>query len=69
MGITNKTLNSIQTKLITQGHPFNCGGKDVIICVTGNPGFIEFYTEFCEELHRSTDLPVCIIGNSLNIYF
>ncbi|XP_014356539.2 lipid droplet-associated hydrolase [Papilio machaon] len=64
MSFINKTLNSIRTNLITQGDPFNCDGKDVIICITGNPGFIEFYTEFSEELYRSTDLPVCIIGHA-----
>lgn len=60
--LISKTLNNVQTSLIIHGNPFNCEGKDVIICVTGNPGIIDFYTEFGEELHKNTGLAVCVIG-------
>lgn len=56
------TLNNIQTHIITWGDPFDCGGQDVIVCITGNPGITDFYTEFGSELYKNTGLPVCIIG-------
>lgn len=59
------TLNHIQTHVITYGDPFNCNGKDVIVCITGNPGIPDFYIEFADELHKSTGLPLCIIGKLL----
>lgn len=62
MQSTYKTLNKVQTQLFTWGHPFDCNGSDVIICVTGNPGIPDFYIEFCTEVHKSTKLPVCIVG-------
>ncbi|CAG4977780.1 unnamed protein product [Parnassius apollo] len=62
--ITNKTHNNIQTSLITFGNPHSCDGKDIIICITGNPGFVEFYLEFGQELHTKTGLPVCVIGHA-----
>ncbi|KAF9794994.1 hypothetical protein SFRURICE_011125 [Spodoptera frugiperda] len=58
------TLNHIQTHVITYGDPFNCNGKDVIVCITGNPGIPDFYIEFADELHKSTGLPLCIIGHA-----
>ncbi|CAK1602297.1 unnamed protein product [Parnassius mnemosyne] len=64
MEILNKTHNSIQTSLITFGNPSSSNGKDTIICITGNPGFVDFYLEFGQELHSKTGLPVCIIGHA-----
>lgn len=58
------TLNQVQTHLITFGNPFDCDGKDVIICITGNPGIPDFYIEFAAELYKSTGLPLCIIGHA-----
>lgn len=57
-----KTLNNVQTHLITWGNPFNCDGRDVIVCITGNPGVPDFYIEFASTLHSSTGLPICVIG-------
>ncbi|KAJ0182358.1 hypothetical protein K1T71_001727 [Dendrolimus kikuchii] len=59
-----ENLNNIETNLLTWGNPFNCDGLDVIICVTGNPGITDFYTEFASELHTSLNLPVCVIGHA-----
>ncbi|KAJ8735761.1 hypothetical protein PYW07_007381 [Mythimna separata] len=58
------TLNHVQTHLITFGNPFDCDGKDVIVCITGNPGIPDFYIEFAAELHKSTGLPLCVIGHA-----
>lgn len=59
-----KTLNNVQTHLITWGNPFNCDGRDVIVCITGNPGVPDFYIEFASTLHSSTGLPICVIGQA-----
>ncbi|XP_068626554.1 lipid droplet-associated hydrolase isoform X2 [Battus philenor] len=64
MKLICKTLNNIETNLLTYGDPFNCNGKDVIICITGNPGLIDFYEEFGEEVHRNSGLPVCVVGHA-----
>ncbi|XP_021193565.2 lipid droplet-associated hydrolase [Helicoverpa armigera] len=58
------TLNHVQTHIITYGDPFHCNGKDVIVCITGNPGIPDFYIEFGAELYKSTGLPLCIIGHA-----
>ncbi|CAB3256376.1 unnamed protein product [Arctia plantaginis] len=58
------SLNHVQTHLITWGNPFNCGGQDVIICVTGNPGITDFYIDFGSQLNKNTELPVCVIGQA-----
>ena len=60
------TLNHVQTHLIIYGDPFECDGKDVIVCITGNPGIPDFYIEFAAELHKSTGLPLVVIGKSFS---
>lgn len=59
-----KNINNIQTRLITWGDPFDCNGEDVIVCITGNPGFSEFYIEFASQLYNQTGLATCIIGQA-----
>lgn len=58
-------LNDVQTRVLTWGDPFNCVDNDVIVCITGNPGVPDFYNEFASELHRITELPVCVVGKYL----
>lgn len=57
-----KTINQVQSHLITWGTPFDSKGSDVIVCISGNPGITDFYTEFGTELHENTKVPVCVIG-------
>lgn len=60
-----RILNNIQTHFITWGNPFDCNGEDVIICITGNPGFPDFYIEFASEIYKQTGLSTCVIGESI----
>ncbi|CAG9581663.1 unnamed protein product [Danaus chrysippus] len=60
----NKTLNNVNTPILTWGNPFEANGKEVIICVTGNPGISDFYIEFAEELHKTLNLPVIVVGQA-----
>ncbi|KAJ2948087.1 hypothetical protein O0L34_g9884 [Tuta absoluta] len=62
------TLNKVSTELITWGNPFHSKVKDVIICVTGNPGVPDFYIEFGEQLHKSTGFPVCVVGHAGHVH-
>lgn len=55
-------LNNVQTRVLCWGNPFHTLDKDVIVCITGNPGIPDFYIEFGSELHKNTELPVCVIG-------
>lgn len=57
-------LNNVQSTVLSWGNPFNCNGKDVIFCITGNPGVIDFYVKFGEALFDYAKLPVCIVGHS-----
>ncbi|XP_035449601.2 lipid droplet-associated hydrolase-like [Spodoptera frugiperda] len=56
-------LNKVQTRVITLGDPLNCS-SEVIVVITGGPGIPEFYKEFAEQLYRTTQKPVCIIGHA-----
>ncbi|KAJ8723996.1 hypothetical protein PYW07_007976 [Mythimna separata] len=58
-----KHLNKVETRLITFGDPFQCR-SEVIVVITGSPGIPEFYREFAEQLHRCTQLPVCVVGHA-----
>lgn len=59
-----RTLNHVKTRLLIWGDPFSSGAADVIVCITGNPGIIDFYTEFCTELYNNTKMPICMLGKS-----
>lgn len=58
----NKILNKVNTPILTWGNPFEANGKEVIFCVTGNPGISDFYIEFAEEMHKTLNLPVIVVG-------
>ncbi|XP_032528325.2 lipid droplet-associated hydrolase isoform X1 [Danaus plexippus] len=60
----NKTLNKVNTPILTWGNPFEANGKEVIFCVTGNPGISDFYIEFAEEMHKTLNLPVIVVGQA-----
>ncbi|XP_022130206.2 lipid droplet-associated hydrolase isoform X2 [Pieris rapae] len=59
-----KTLNGVQSSLLLWGDPFNKDVDECIICVTGNPGLVDFYSEFGQELHKKLTMPVCVIGQA-----
>ncbi|CAH0405227.1 unnamed protein product [Chilo suppressalis] len=59
-----RTINNVSCRLVNWGNPFSSDGCDVILCITGNPGIIDFYYEFCSALHQSTELPLCLIGQA-----
>ncbi|CAH4031338.1 lipid droplet-associated hydrolase [Pieris brassicae] len=59
-----KTLNGVQSSLLLWGDPFNKDVNECIICVTGNPGLVDFYSEFGQELHNELTMPVCVIGQA-----
>ncbi|XP_052759076.1 lipid droplet-associated hydrolase [Galleria mellonella] len=59
-----RTLNYVRTPLLMWENINDCKGSDVVVCITGNPGIIDFYTEFGSEVHKNTGLPVCVIGQA-----
>lgn len=71
-------INNIPTHVITWGKWIEESLKDdkeLIICITGNPGLPGFYTEFGGALQRELgadghNLPLWVIGESNNcLYF
>ena len=62
-----KRLNKVETRLLTVGDPFKCS-SEVIVVITGSPGIPEFYSEFADQLHRCTQLPVCVIGKRFILF-
>lgn len=59
---THKILNHVKTRLLIWGDPFSSDTEDTIVCISGNPGIIDFYHNFGTELHKNTNMPVCVIG-------
>lgn len=67
-------INNIPTHVFTWGKWIEESFKDekeVVICITGNPGLPGFYTEFGGALQRELgadghNLPVWVIGEGIN---
>jgi len=58
-------INSIPTHIFTWGRWIEetITEKEIVICITGNPGLPGFYTEFAGTLQKELgDLPVWVIG-------
>nr|XP_026497957.1 lipid droplet-associated hydrolase [Vanessa tameamea]XP_026497958.1 lipid droplet-associated hydrolase [Vanessa tameamea] len=64
MNRVSKTLNNVQSNILTWGNPFGDNGQEVVICITGNPGVSDFYIDFGSELYRNLRLPVCVLGHA-----
>lgn len=65
------TINEVPTKILSWGRTVKEVNEDVIednlnyiICIPGNPGLVDVYKEFLEELYRNTDSIVWIIGHA-----
>lgn len=60
-------INDIPTHIMTWGKWIeeSLDTKEVVICITGNPGLPGFYTRFLHELHASLDhqMPIWLIGH------
>lgn len=60
-------INSIPTHIFTWGRWIEetITEKEIVICITGNPGLPGFYTEFAGTLQKElVDLPVWVIGHA-----
>lgn len=61
----------VPTHIMTWGHWIEetFAKKEVVICITGNPGLPGFYTQFMATIHETIDpgIPVWVIGNSMFI--
>ncbi|EDW92818.1 lipid droplet-associated hydrolase [Drosophila yakuba] len=60
-------INSIPTHIFTWGRWIEetITEKEIVICITGNPGLPGFYTEFAGTLQKELgDLPVWVIGHA-----
>lgn len=61
-------INEIPTHVMTWGkwieESFADHEREVVICITGNPGLPGFYTQFLSTLHNNLDAktPVWVIG-------
>lgn len=62
-------VNNIPTHILTRGkwieESFSNNQKEVVICITGNPGLPGFYTKYISKIHENLvdDIPVWVIGN------
>ncbi|CAD7089063.1 unnamed protein product [Hermetia illucens] len=63
-------INEIPTHVMTWGkwieESFADHEREVVICITGNPGLPGFYTQFLSTLHNNLDAktPVWVIGHA-----
>lgn len=63
-------INDIPTHIMTWGkwieESFTADMKEVVICITGNPGLPGFYTQFMSTIHQNIDsnIPVWVIGHA-----
>lgn len=52
-------INGIPTRILTLGkwieEPFQKDEKELILCITGNPGLVGFYTNFATSLFSNLD--------------
>lgn len=60
-------ISDVPTHIMTWG-PWieeSFSKKEVVICITGNPGLPGFYTQFLATVHETvgTEIPVWVIGN------
>lgn len=59
-------VNNVPTRVMAWGpwieEPFEC--KEVVLCITGNPGLVEYYTHFLTTVHEElgADVPVWVIS-------
>lgn len=64
-------VNDVPTHIMTWGNWIeeSFSKKEVVICVTGNPGLPGFYTQFMATIHEQlgSDTPVWVIGNYKNM--
>lgn len=61
-------INDVPTHIMTWGKWIEESlgdNKEIVICITGNPGLPGFYTKFLHQLHASLDhqMPVWLIGH------
>lgn len=65
-------INDVPTHIMTWGNWIeeSFSKKEVVICVTGNPGLPGFYTQFMATIHEQlgSDTPVWVIGKSENMH-
>lgn len=56
----------VPTHIFTWGHWIeeSFSKKEIVLCITGNPGLAGYYTEFMRTVHEKLgqDVPVWIIG-------
>lgn len=63
-------INDVPTHIMTWGNWIeeSFSKKEVVICVTGNPGLPGFYPQFMATIHEQlgSDTPVWVIGKYKN---
>lgn len=64
-------VNDVPTHIMTWG-PWieeSFARKEVVICITGNPGLVGYYSWFGATVHEQLgpDVPFWVIGNLYNI--
>lgn len=59
-------ISEVPTHIMTWGHWIeeSFPKKEVVICITGNPGLPGFYSKFMSSIHDTvgTEIPVWVIG-------
>lgn len=62
-------ISDIPTHVMTWGHWIeeSYNSKEVVLCITGNPGLVGFYTKFmsCISETIGREIPVWIIGKTI----
>ena len=62
-------INEVPTHIMTWGkwveESLGKEHREVVICITGNPGLPGFYTKFLNQLHTSLEhqIPIWLIGH------
>lgn len=62
-------LNDVPTRVVTWGkwieEPFTEDeGKELILCIPGNPGVTKFYENFLQTVYDKVKTPIWIVGHS-----
>lgn len=63
------TVNGIPTKILTWGKTLeeaknDSASDEYIVCIPGNPGIVDVYVQFLNEIHEETNYNVWIIGHA-----
>lgn len=59
-------VNNVPTRILTWGTWVEDlkDDENLVFVITGNPGVVDFYEQFLEELHKNLKMPVWAVGHA-----